>query len=370
MPCRTGILSFRARAATTGFCSVDRISIVSPLLRRAAIPRPSPRCTETNSRPSESISTLSSVWVPSKSRTTALMSSRGRKRTGSVRVEEGGQRAGAGEVVRVVDLQHAGRVGADELHAAEEAVLVLAQARRQRPWRRPRRSPGGPGAGPGGGAGRTSWLTPLPPSVDSSAASRQMKPWKSATVSAVSAPFSTTAPATPSMSSRVMNGLVHWTSRTTSTADPCSASVGVQGVQDGGLGGGGVTGDGGGAQYDLGARLAGGGGDRLVVGGDHDVRDEPRRPALAHRAGHQRHSADREEVLGGDALEPPRAGITASAPGAPAPRDPLPSWSCAVLLDEGHGEGLGSAEGPSDRRWSQLPHPPDHGAPTRCTPWR
>ncbi len=51
-----------------------------------------------------------------------------------------------------------------------------------------------------------------------------MKPWNGATVTAVSAPWPATAPATPSMSSRIRNGLVHWTSRTTSTAAPCSAS--------------------------------------------------------------------------------------------------------------------------------------------------
>lgn len=76
MPCRTGILSLLARAATTGFCSVDRMRRSSPDLRRAAMPRPSPRWTATISRPSASIRTRSSVWVPSKSRTTASMSSR------------------------------------------------------------------------------------------------------------------------------------------------------------------------------------------------------------------------------------------------------------------------------------------------------
>lgn len=60
--------------------------------------------------------------------------------------------------------------------------------------------------------------------VGSSSPSRHTKPWKGATVSAVSAPFETIASTTPSTSSRMMNGLVHWTSRTTSTGEPCSAS--------------------------------------------------------------------------------------------------------------------------------------------------
>ncbi len=55
-------------------------------------------------------------------------------------------------------------------------------------------------------------------------------------------------------------------------------------------------------QHDLGAGLAGGGGDGLVVGGDHDVGHETGGPALAHRAGHQRDAADGGEVLRGHAL--------------------------------------------------------------------
>src|SRR5262249_50841217 len=49
---------------------------------------------------------------------------------GAVRVEERGQGPGAGQVVRVVDLQHAGGVGACQLGVAEEAVVVLAEAGR------------------------------------------------------------------------------------------------------------------------------------------------------------------------------------------------------------------------------------------------
>ena len=58
------------------------------------------------------------------------MSSAVGRAPGAVRVEERRERAGAGQVVRVVDLQHPGGVGAHEFGAAEEAVLVLAEAGR------------------------------------------------------------------------------------------------------------------------------------------------------------------------------------------------------------------------------------------------
>ena len=187
------------------------------------MPSPSPRCTETNSRPSESISTLSSVWVPSKSRTTASMSSWvGGRRAGSAS-KSGARALGAGEVVRVVDLQDPRGVGADEFRAAEEAVLVLAQAGRVH-------GVGGAGlqqvlravlaagaeglvvvdavaAGRGSGGPRpcAAWASRRPAvsaraaagavraAADSSAVSRQTKPWNGATVRAVSAPPSATA---------------------------------------------------------------------------------------------------------------------------------------------------------------------------------
>ncbi|BFO14783.1 hypothetical protein SHKM778_11710 [Streptomyces sp. KM77-8] len=88
--------------------------------------------------------------------------------------------------------------------------------------------------------------------------------------------------------------------------------VGVHGVQDGGLGGGGVAGDGGGPQDDLGAGLPGGGRDGLVVGGDDHVGDVPGGPALAHGARHQGTPPTGARFFAGTPLEPPRAGITAS----------------------------------------------------------
>lgn len=78
--------------------------------------------------------------------------------------------------------------------------------------------------------------------------------------------------------------------------------VGVQGVQHGRLGGGGVPGEVRGPQHDLGARLPRGLGDGRVVGGDDHVRDVPGGAALPYGAGHQGHAADGGEVLGGDAL--------------------------------------------------------------------
>ena len=67
----TSTPSLRARAVTTGFVSVERISTGIPAPVRRATPMPSERLTVTNSSPSCPISTVSSVCTPSKSVTTA-----------------------------------------------------------------------------------------------------------------------------------------------------------------------------------------------------------------------------------------------------------------------------------------------------------
>ncbi len=54
-PCSTGTPSLRARAATTGFCSVDMTSTFTPERRSSDTPIPSERLTSTISRPSESM---------------------------------------------------------------------------------------------------------------------------------------------------------------------------------------------------------------------------------------------------------------------------------------------------------------------------
>lgn len=133
--------------------------------------------------------------------------------------------------------------------------------------------------------------------------------------------------------------------------------VGVQGVQDGGLRGGGVARDGGGAEHDLGAGLAGRGGDGVVVGGDDDVGHQPGGEALTDRAGHQRNAADGGEVLRGDAL------------GAAARGDhgeDAAGGGRSVRFRVGHGlyslrSGQVAAHSSPIRRMT--------GA-TRCTPWR
>ena len=89
------------------------------------MPRPSPRWTATISRPSESMQDpvvgLGAVEVED-DRVDVVA---GRQRR---RVEERREGAGAGQVVRVVDLQDPGGVGADQRGAAEEAVAVGTEA--------------------------------------------------------------------------------------------------------------------------------------------------------------------------------------------------------------------------------------------------
>ncbi|GDY63297.1 hypothetical protein SAV14893_026900 [Streptomyces avermitilis] len=132
--------------------------------------------------------------------------------------------------------------------------------------------------------------------------------------------------------------------------------MGVHGVQDGGLGGGGVAGDGGGPQHDLGAGLAGRGGDGVVVRGDDDVRDEPGRPALADGAGHQRYAADRQQVLRGHALGAAARGDH---------REHTAHRSRLARFRVGHSlYSLGR-----DRCAHSSPIRRMTGA-TRCTPWR
>ena len=66
--------SLSARALTTLFRSVDRISWGIPVPRRREIPMPSSRLTRTNSSPSAFTKAWSSVWTPSKSITRASTS--------------------------------------------------------------------------------------------------------------------------------------------------------------------------------------------------------------------------------------------------------------------------------------------------------
>src|SRR3954452_23929810 len=67
-PCRHSRPSFRQRAATTGFSSVDMTAIGTPRSRSRAMPQPSPRCTRTDSLPDWSTRAALSVMTPSKSK--------------------------------------------------------------------------------------------------------------------------------------------------------------------------------------------------------------------------------------------------------------------------------------------------------------
>src|SRR5208282_5744457 len=72
IPCKQGTFSFLARAATTGFFSVERISAGIPSWRKRSKASPSARLQSTASRPSSKTSTRLSVSTPSKSKTMSL----------------------------------------------------------------------------------------------------------------------------------------------------------------------------------------------------------------------------------------------------------------------------------------------------------
>ena len=146
MPWRHSTPSLAARAATTGFTSVERISTGSPDRRIAATPIPSPRCTATRSVPSAASHARSSVWVPSKSRTTASTSPGRRAFRG---IEQRRERAGALEVCGLVDLEHPGRDRSGPPRSGRRSGGRAWRSRR-RASRRPRRSPATPAPGPGG----------------------------------------------------------------------------------------------------------------------------------------------------------------------------------------------------------------------------
>ncbi len=301
----------------------DRMSIFRPLLRSAAIPSPSPRCTETNSRPSESISTLSSVWVPSKSSTTASMSS-------AVGSEPGRSASNSGANARALASSW-GRRSPTPVRGRSGRVRCGRRSggrpcgSQPRPCRRRRRSPGSPGAVLAARAERLVVVDAV-----TAAGDRRVGDLGGASDLFAAGGFDDrrglvvgVAPdeavegrdgvrgvgavrddrvddAVDVLADDEGAGALHEQDHVDGRA--VQRLVGVHGVQDGGLGGRGVTGDGGGPQHDLGAGLAGGGGDGLVVGGDHDIGHQPAGAALAHGAGHQRYAADGGEVLGGDAL--------------------------------------------------------------------
>src|SRR5690606_5951276 len=238
-------------------------------------------------------------------------------RVREVRVEERGEGAGPGEVVRVVDLQDAGRVGGHGVGAGEEAVPVGAETGRVH------------GVGRAGlqqvlravlAAGADGLVV-----VDAVTAAGVRAARGIPSVACVASVASVVSVAPEEAvergdgDGRVGAVLDH---RGGDRVDVLAAQeragalheqhhvhrgavrglVGVQGVQDGRLGGGGVAGEGGGPWDDLRAGLPGHVGDVPVVGGDDDVRDVPGGPAGAHRAGHQRDAADGGEVLRGHTL--------------------------------------------------------------------
>lgn len=316
----------------------------------------------------------------------------GREGAGPVRVEERREGPGTGEVVRVVDLQDPGGVGADEFRTAEEAVLVLAQPRRVH-------GVGGAGLqevlgavlaaraeglvvvdavtavrGRGVGDGRAAADGPGALRVDGGRVVVRVAPDEAVEgrhgQRGVRAVLDDRAgDPVDVLADDEGAGALHEEYGVDDGA--VQRLVGVHGVQDGGLGGGGVAGDGGGAQHDLRACLAGGGGDRLVVGGDDDVRHEPGRDTLAHRAGHQRYASDGEEVLGGDAL-----GAAPRGDHREHPAHRLRPARCGLArLRVGH--WLYSLRRVLDARGSRIRREGGHSSPmrrmtgaTRCTPCR
>ena len=174
--------------------------------------------------------------------------------------------------------------------------------------------------------------------------SRQTKPWKAATVSALSAPCSSDGrgDTVQVLAGEERAGALHEQEHVDGTA--VHGLVRVRGVQDGGLAGGGVAGDVGGPLDDLGAGGAGGVGDRAVVGGD-DARRSPCRAARHSRTARATSGTPptRARFLPGTPLEPPRAGITASTAGAV----PVPGWGMGAAFLAGAAVGVA----PRRRSW-------------------
>lgn len=255
-----------------------------------------------------------------------VVAGRARRRLGAALrrdVEQRGQGAGAGQVVRLVDLQDLGGVGAHQRGVAEETVLRLAEAR---------------GAHRVGGAGLQQVLRPVLAAravglvvVDAVAAGRGghrrtgpaalggLAGGRGGGTDLVGGVAPDEAVEGGHGHGRV-SAVLH--DRGGHAVDVLGGDeragaldeqhhvraasghrlVGVHRVQDRGLAGRGVPGDGGRAQDDLGAGGAGRVGDGGIVGGDHDVGDEPGLAAGLHGAGDQRHAPDRGEVLAGYAL--------------------------------------------------------------------
>ena len=114
MPWSTGTRSLRPRAATTGFFSVDRIS--SRQLRSAQRGDPEPVAAVHGDESASfgidrhPVVGLGAVEVESPPRRVVA----GGEGARALRVQQRGEGAGAGQVVRVVDLQHPGGVGAHQ----------------------------------------------------------------------------------------------------------------------------------------------------------------------------------------------------------------------------------------------------------------
>ncbi len=240
----------------------------------------------------------------------------GGKGTGPAGVEEGGQRAGAGQVVRVVDLQHPRRVGAHQFGATEEAVPVGAEAGRVH-------GVGGTGLQQVLGAVLAARPVGLVV-VDAVAAAARTAPFAAALAGRPGARLVVRVPPDEAVERGDGQGRVGALveDRAGHPVDvlpdeegagalhqqddvdppPVQRLVRVQGVQDGRLGGGRVAGYRGGPQHHLGTGPACRRGGGAVVGGHHHVGHQPGGPALAHGARHQRQAAHGGEVLGGHAL--------------------------------------------------------------------
>ncbi len=263
-----------------------------------------------------------------------IVGERGGGERGPAAVEQRGQGAGARQVVRIVDLQHAGRVGAHQLGAPEEPVPFLAET---------------VGAHRVGGAGLQQVLRPV----------LAARPERLVVVDPVAAGLAGLAPDVAVERGHGQRGVGAVEDRRGHAVQllACEERAGAldeehdidrdavpflvhtHGVQDGGLAGRGVVGDLVGALDHFRARGVRRGGDARVVGGDDDRGQQARRTALADGAGDEGRVTDRREILARHPL------------GAPPGRDhsqhsahghAFISWSVAFWVDCPPGRG-GSA---------------------------